>query len=628
MALDDFGDQPLIVRSSSLLEDRLGTAFSGKYKSLFLANQGSKRKRLEALMDAVAEIYASTFGPDPIEYRRERKLIDFNEEMGILLQEVVGKRVGRYFFPAFAGVAFSNNEFRWSPRIRREDGLLRIVPGLGTRAVDRIPDDYPVLIAPGQPQLRANVSVEDVMRYSPHKLDVINLETESFETIDLRELLREYSCDYPAFTKVFSAVRDGHLSKPSGILCDTPPEALAVTFQGLTDETAFVQQMGTILRLLQESLDAPVDVEFASDGTDVYLLQCRPQSHSVDTIAATIPRDLPEEEVVFSANRYVSNGLVPDITHIVYVDPEGYGALEQLGDLVAVGRAVGLLNKLLPKRQFILMGPGRWGSRGDIKLGVNVTYSDINNTAVLVEIARKKGNYVPDLSFGTHFFQDLVEASIRYLPLYPDDAGIQFNERFLLDSPNILASVLPEFAHLASTLRVIDVPKARHGQILRVAMNAEEDSALAYFTSSSAHRVERRLEREPDLRRPAEDHWRWRVEMAERMAAVVDAERFGLRAIYLFGSAKNATAGPASDIDLIVHDDGGEAHRQAMRDWLDGWSAALTELNYLRTGVRAARFVDPYFVTDAEVAAREGIAAKIDAVTDSAKLLPFGQRAK
>ncbi len=156
--------------------------------------------------------------------------------------------------------------------------------------------------------------------------------------------------------------------------------------------------------------------------------------------------NLPEASVLFSANRYVSNGRVADITHIVYVDPDRYGELAEHADLVAVGEAVGKLNKLLPRRQFILMGPGRWGSRGDIKLGVRVTYSDINNTAMLIEIARKKGNYVPDLSFGTHFFQDLVESGIRYLPLYPDDEGAKFNERFLLEATNSLAGHCPECA--------------------------------------------------------------------------------------------------------------------------------------------------------------------------------------
>ncbi len=186
LALDELGDRPLIVRSSSLLEDRAGSAFSGKYKSLFLGNQGTKEERLAALMDAVAEVYASIFGPDPTEYRAERGLLDVHEEMGIMIQEVVGQKVGKYFLPACSGVAFSNNEFRWSARISRGDGLVRLVPGLGTRAVDRVSDDYPVLIAPGQPNLRVNVTVEEVLKYSPKRVDVINLETNAFETVDSR----------------------------------------------------------------------------------------------------------------------------------------------------------------------------------------------------------------------------------------------------------------------------------------------------------------------------------------------------------------------------------------------------------------------------------------------------------
>jgi len=170
LALDDFGETPIIVRSSSLLEDQIGASFSGKYKSLFLANQGDKKERLEDLMDAIAEVYASTFGPDPIEYRAEKGLLDFHEEMAIMIQEVVGTKIGKYYLPSYAGVAFSNNEFRWSPRIKREDGLVRIVPGVGTRAVDRIGEDYPILAAPGQPNLRVNVSFEEHVRYSPKNI--------------------------------------------------------------------------------------------------------------------------------------------------------------------------------------------------------------------------------------------------------------------------------------------------------------------------------------------------------------------------------------------------------------------------------------------------------------------------
>jgi hypothetical protein len=132
------------------------------------------------------------------------------------------------------------------------------------------------------------------------------------------------------------------------------------------------------------------------------------------------------------------------------------------------------------------MGPGRWGSRGDIKLGVSVTYSDINNTAVLIEIARKKENYIPDLSFGTHFFQDLVESEIRYLPLYPDDEGIIFNERFLTSSPNVLSDILPEYEYLSEVVRVIDVPHATNGKILHIYMNADLDEAEAILSQPSS----------------------------------------------------------------------------------------------------------------------------------------------
>ena len=246
-ALDDFGDHPIIVRSSSLLEDRVGAAFPGKYKSLFLANQGSKKQRLVALQDAIAEVYASVFGPDPIEYRAERNLLDFREEMGILIQEVVGRRVGDYFMPACSGVAFSNNEYRWSPRIKREDGLVRIVPGLGTRAVDRMDDDYPVLLAPGQPGLRANTTRDEITRYSPKKIDVINLKTNSFETVAAERLLRECGDDYPAVRQIISIVDHDRVRPPLPLEPDWARDDFVITFDGLIGEGRLLRQLNTML---------------------------------------------------------------------------------------------------------------------------------------------------------------------------------------------------------------------------------------------------------------------------------------------------------------------------------------------------------------------------------------------
>ena len=629
LALDDFGDVPLIVRSSSLLEDQTGAAFAGKYKSLFLANKGTKEERLKALTDAIAEVYGSMFSPDPIEYRYENGLVDYHEEMGVLIQEVVGTQVGHYYMPAYAGVAFSNNNFRWSSRIHREDGLVRLVPGLGTRAVDRLSDDYPVLVAPGKPKLPVNVSLDEIIRYSPKKIDLINLQAKSFETKEIRALLKEFGGEYPLANRLFSVLKQDHIQIPSSLGIDFEHDECIATFEGLISQTSFLKQLRAIMRTLQEALGYPVDIEFAHDGVDFYLLQCRAQSYREDSLPIEIPTDVPKDDIIFTANRYISNGSVSDITHIVYVDPIRYGELENQQDLSTVGRIIGRLNKILPRRQFILMGPGRWGCRGDIKLGVNVTYSDINNTAMLIEIARKQRDYMPDPSFGTHFFQDLVETSIRYLPLYPDDHGIIFNEQFLTTTKNILPDMLPDFINLADVVRVIDIPAVTQGQVLQVMMNADKEQALGRLTQpSKVVELEARKARGHVYREVTDIHWKWRLQAAECIAGLINPDRYGIKAIYIFGSVNNAIAGPESDIDLLIHFKGTDAQQEDLLLWLDGWNAALSEMNYQRTGYRISELLDVHLVTDEEVRNRTGFASRIGAISDAARPLPVGKRRK
>ncbi len=623
-ALDDFQGAPLVVRSSSLLEDRAGTAFSGKYKSLFLANQGTKTECLKAVQDAVAEIYASMFGPDPIEYRIERGVLEFDEQMGILIQEVVGTNKGKYFFPSFAGVGFSQNEFRWSPRIKREDGLVRLVPGLGTRAVDRTGDDYPALIVPGQPELRVNVAVDEIIRYSPTHMDLINLEKNCFETVAIQDVLQDLGGNYDGLPMVFSILKDGRLVRPVSLMMDADEEQLYPTFEGLRGPQSCLPQIRGMLETLEETLKTPVDVEFAHDGKHLYLLQCRPQGQSALAAPSPIPQDIPQEDIVFSAQKFVSNGRIEDIEYLVYVDPAAYGALASKDEMKAVGRAVGRLNKLLPRKRFVLMGPGRWGSRGDIKLGVNVTYADINNTAMLIEIARQKGSYVPDVSFGTHFFQDLVEAGIGYLPLYPDEDGNEFAERFLMRSHNMLAELVPKHAGLADTLHVIDVKQATEGRIVKILLNADLDQAVACFSEADIKAIPEVASEVNPLQKPVQ-YWLWRKQMAERIARDVDHQALGVKAMYLIGSVKNAIAGPASDIDLLIHFNGPKKLRQELLNWLDGWSRCLDEMNYLKTGYRSDGLLDIHIVTDEDIANRSSFSVKIGAVTDAAYELELAE---
>ena len=625
MALDDFGEAPLIIRSSSVLEDQVGAAFSGKYKSLFLGNQGSKNERLQAVMDAITEIYASMYSPDSIQYRAERGMLDFHEEMGILIQEVVGTRIGPYFMPLFAGVAFSNNEFCWSPRLKREDGLIRMVMGLGTRAVDRLNDDFPILISPGQPKIRANTTPSEVKHYSPRGLDVLNLENNTFESIDIDSFLKEYGALLPGIQNFVSVYRDDYISRKSAIDIDFKNDDLVVTFEGLAAQSPLIRTIHDLLQVLGEKTQNPVDIEFAFDGKHFYLLQCRSQSSRVESLPGPIPKDLKQSDIIFTARRHIYNGKIADFSHIVYVDPDEYNDLQSLDDLAAVGRAVGMINVMLPKRRFILMGPGRWGSRGDIKLGVQVSYADINNSAAIIEIAKKKSNYVPELSFGTHFFQDLVEANIRYLPLYPDDEGIIFNTIFLTRAENVLPQLLPDYAHLEHVLRVIDVPESEGGRLLQISMNAEIGEAIGYLAPHSGQQTAsiseileaRKYDRHDELRFD-DKFWQWRSYMAEKIAERLDSERFGVKGAYLIGSVNNGTAGPGSDIDLIIHFQGDEEQLSRLNSWLEGWSIALAEINYLKTGYASQGLLDAHIITDDDIARKTSYAVKINAVTDPA----------
>lgn len=594
--LDEVGDNPIVVRSSSLLEDRMGTAFAGKYKSLFLANQGKKKEKLDALLDAIAEVYASVFSPDPISYRKEMGLLDFNEGMGIIIQEVVGTKVGNYYFPAFAGVGFSNNEFRWSPRIKREDGLLRLVPGLGTRAVDRVGNDFPVLISPGQMDLRINLNVREAITYSPHYIDVINLEKNTFETIELRKLIKDIGNNYPMINEIFSIVEHNNLKAPVGLGIDTKKDDIIVTFDNLVRRTPYVKKIGKLIEVLKKNFQLPVDIEFACDGKYLYVLQCRQQSsYETELSPSVIPDNIPKESILFTANKYISNAKVPDIAYIVYVDPEEYYKAKTINELEDTAKVISKLNHTLPKKSFILIGPGRWGTRDDIRLGVKISYSDINNTAMLIEVAKAKNGYTPELSFGTHFFQDLVESKIYYLPLYPEQNNNVFNFEFFKNTENVLNRFVSGFDHVSHILKVINVRETTNGNILRILMNSDEERAIAFFTSGEITTKYHNTEAPKANTTEAQS---WRSRMVEAFVSSIDTTRFGVVGIYITGSVLDGTAKPSSDIDLVVHFEGTETQKNELLIWCEGWNTVLSHINYNRSGFKIDKLLDILLVDE------------------------------
>jgi hypothetical protein len=479
------GDTPLIVRSSSLLEDNFGNSFAGKYDSFFCPNQGSPEENLESLLLAITKVYASALNPDALFYRREMNLLDYDERMAVLVQEVQGDRHGDLFFPTLAGVAFSYNPFRWSAKIRREDGFLRLVCGLGTRAVDRVSNDYPRMVALSHPSLRPEVGAEEIKKYSQRYCEVLDLADNTLKVKAATDLL---SMDFPSARLLVSVDKGDYLDPPMSYDPSLSPNDLVLTFENLLTKTQFVKLMKAILQTLDRHFGRHVDMEFTADIVPgypqpefvVHLLQCRPQASLSPGQAVEVPTAVSEADTIFTADRLVPHGRVQRIRHIVFVDPEAYCSLSDETTRLQLARVVGKLNAALRKKSYVLMGPGRWGS-ANIDLGVKVTYADIFNTAMLIEIGLSEGDTAPEASYGTHFFQDLVESEIYPLALYPDQGKTVFNWKFLRKSKNALTDLLPKSAPYADYVRVIDVPAVARGRMLEVIMDGESNQAIGYL---------------------------------------------------------------------------------------------------------------------------------------------------
>ncbi|MEZ4769559.1 MAG: PEP/pyruvate-binding domain-containing protein [Caldilineales bacterium] len=483
--LEELGNAPLIVRSSSLLEDNVNTSFAGKYDSIFSSNQGTPEENLRDLLWSISQVYASALNPDALLYRRQMGLIDYDERMAVIIQRVQGEQYRGLFFPTVSGVGFSRNPFLWTPRLRRDEGFVRLVTGLGTRAVDRVPDDYPRMIGLSHPSLRPAQTAREIQHYSQRYMDVVDLEANDLRTVSVRYAV---DGDYPWLRMLGAAFRDGQIQPIRSSIDVVESHELVLTLDGLVENTPFVDRMKLVLKTLENAYGVPVDVEFtlAFSGSArkpelvINLLQCRPQSSHEQGQRVEIPTSVPDGDVLFTASDLIPNGVVERLRYIVYVDPHQYSRLAPPSEKLEVARVIGRLNRALEGERFILVGPGRWGS-SNLDLGVKVTYADVFNTSVLIELGYDHGSGAPEVSYGTHFFQDLVEARIFPLAVFPEQPETTFNRRFLAEAANKLAERSPADAALDGVVKVIDVAEARGGQLLEVVMSGDQEQALAYF---------------------------------------------------------------------------------------------------------------------------------------------------
>ncbi len=460
LMLEYFGQSPIIVRSSSLLEDAFGNAFAGKYESYFCVNQGSPGERYAYFEDCVRRIFASTMNEDALNYRRQRGLDEQDEQMALLVQRVSGTYRNHFFFPVLAGVGLSYNPFVWKPGLDARAGMLRLVLGMGTRAVMRVENDYPRIVALDSPLLKAHAGLEDTRRFSQHYVDTLDLEENRMKSVSLRDLTRkDMGFDWPLF-----AVRDRETESRLRDLGKSDEDIWVLTFDDLMTKTDFPALMGRMLKRIESVYRYPVDIEFTVNfdqqgRPQINLLQCRPfQSRDIQ-VRMDLPEEADDEDILLRMEGNFMGGSVSrKIDRIIYVDPQRYAGLSR-SQRYDIARAVGRLNRQIRERDnpaTMLLGPGRWGTTTPT-MGVPVRFSEINNIAVLGEIAYQEGSLIPDLSFGTHFFQDLVEAEIFYLAIYPERQAVRFNRSWWDDSPNLLGNLSPGDRNHEDTLKVFDV---------------------------------------------------------------------------------------------------------------------------------------------------------------------------
>ena len=480
--LDYFGQAPIVVRSSSLLEDSFGNAFSGKYESVFCANQGSPQERLEAFLAAVRHIYASAMGRDALLYRAQRGLLDRDEQMALLVQRVSGAVYGRLFFPQVAGVGLSFNPFAWSEQIDPRAGALRLVFGLGTRAVRRSDNDHTRIVALNAPMRRPETTSSEVRGYAQRRVDVLDLEKKGHRACSFEEVVQ--SCGEQCIEVV--AGRDPEVMRHSRET-GRPAFPWVLTFKKLLSETSFVADMRALLESLEKAYDYPVDVEFTTnflaDGSyRINLVQCRPFQVKGGGPVAAPPEDVAEGDVVLKIQgAIIGSSMATTVGRLIYVVPAVYSQLPQ-SDRYSIARLIGRLTCLenRPEGALLLVGPGRWGTV-EPALGVPVSFAEISRVTALCEVIEMREGLVPDVSLGTHFFNDLVETQVLYLALIPTKEGNRVNTDFIERAPNSLSRLLPAEAAWGKAVRVIDRADIPGGRLLRLHADALRQRAICYL---------------------------------------------------------------------------------------------------------------------------------------------------
>ena len=467
--LEYFGLNPFIVRSSSFLEDGFGNAFAGKYESVFCVNRGTEKERLEAFENAVRQVYASTMDRSALEYRLRRGLAGKDEQMAVLVQRVSGSYYDRYYMPCVAGVGYSHSAYQWYPNMDPSAGMLRMVMGLGTKAVDRTEEDYPRLANLDRPAVTVYTNTAQKHRFSQRNVDVLDCRENKYRGVRVEQIVdilplwykrMVMEHDYEAERTLRDMGRDR--------------DVWFVSCQKLLEKEAFTGLMQKILKTLERVYGTPVDIEYAvnmdKEGDFVVnLLQCRPlyvasEGEKVDVEGLSLKHVLFE---VRGASMGTSRKRKVDV--VVQIDPALYSAYPYARK-AEVASAVGKINRYYSGsgRNLLLMAPGRIGTSSP-ELGVPTSFADISCFNEICEVSDARTGFMPELSYGSHMFQDMVEADMCYSAIFGDQKTIRYEPSLLAEklggsggletSGDMFPQICPDNPELAGMIRVWEPPE-------------------------------------------------------------------------------------------------------------------------------------------------------------------------
>ena len=456
--IEYYGQDPYIIRSSSILEDGFGNAFAGKYESVFCANRGSEEERLLEFEHAIKTVYASSMSLSALDYRKRRGLDKRDEQMALLIQRVSGSYYGSYYMPCAAGVGYSYSPYRVMKDSDPTAGMLRLVMGLGTSAVDRTEGSYPRIVNLDDPGKTSYSSSEDKHRFSQGKAEVINMISHQLEKLPyeklgpdippyLEKILLEH--DYDAERRLRETGRDRQVR--------------FISCKGLVEHDKLMDQMRRMLRCIQDEYEYPVDTEFTinlSENGDysIDLLQCRPLQIQHVTEGVAVPSDIRDDDILLD-NRGSSMGMCrsDELDLVVFVDPVKYYEMPY-NDKSLVAKFIGKLNWEYrgKDKHMILIVPGRIGTSSP-ELGVPTSFADISEFEIICETEETRAGYNPELSYGSHIFQDLVEAQILYTAVFLDKTK---THRFCPEMLGKYPDIADEFADdpkISGIVHVFDV---------------------------------------------------------------------------------------------------------------------------------------------------------------------------